>query len=75
MTLNIVYENGKELIKVVWNQQRTCITKSPQPRTLNSIFVFALLWFFLKPKFPSTCLEDLLKSLSKSSTHWSIFEE
>lgn len=75
MTLNIAYENGKKLIKVVWNQQRTCITKSSQSRTLNSIFVFALLWGFLKPEFPSTCLEDLLKSLSKSSTHWSIFEE
>lgn len=37
---------------------------------LDSIFVFALLFClgFFKPKFPSTCLEDLLKSLSKSST-------
>lgn len=75
MPLSIAYENGKKLIKVVWNQQRTFIIKSSQSRTLNSIFVFALLWVFLKPKFPSTCLEDLLKSLSKSSTHWSIFEE
>jgi len=77
MSLNIVYENRKKLIKVVCNQQRTFIIKSSQSRMLDSIFVFALLWWFFVLCFvvPSTCLEDLLKSLSKSSIRWSIFEE
>lgn len=35
-------------------------------------FVF---WVFLNPKFPSTTLRDLPKSLSKSFSAWNIFEE
>lgn len=74
MPLNIVYESAKKQ-KLLEINKWHLLQNHPNPEGWTAFLYFFVFWVFLNPKFPSTRLKDLLKSLSKSFSDWNIFEE